>query len=138
MTTAAPRSCAATEAANPAAPNPTTTTSASTSQVCGTVLIVSVPMLPGGPLSTTARAQPHLAWPPASVIVMCPIVVSALAPCQWRSPALMCATSPSLISRCSCSLATMLEPDTTTSSCSQSCVCQPVVQPWLKLTTLQL
>jgi len=33
---------------------------------------------------------------------MCPIVVSALAPCQWRSPDLMCTTSPTLISRFSC------------------------------------
>ena len=41
---------------------------------------------------------------------MCPIVVSALAPCQWRSPALMCTTSPTLISCCSCSVATMEEP----------------------------
>src|SRR4051794_30588871 len=40
MTTSAPRSCALTEAANPAAPNPATMTSASTSQVSGTVLIV--------------------------------------------------------------------------------------------------
>ena len=75
---------------------------------------------------------------PTAVIVMCPIVVSALAPCQWRSPALMCATSPTLISRCSCSVATMPEPEVTTSTWSQSWVCHPVVQPWLKFTTLQL
>jgi hypothetical protein len=31
-----------------------------------------------------------VAWPPTAVIVMWPIVVSALAPCQWRSPALIC------------------------------------------------
>ena len=67
-------------------------------------------------IESTVAAQPHLAWPPASVIVMWPIVVSALAPCQWRSPALICATSPTLISRCSRSLATMPEPDTTISS----------------------
>ena len=39
--------------------------------------------------SEARLAYPHLAWPPTSVIVMWPIVVSALAPCQWRSPALM-------------------------------------------------
>jgi hypothetical protein len=38
--------------------------------------------------------------PPAVVTVICDIVVSALAPCQWRSPALMCTTSPTVISRC--------------------------------------
>jgi len=56
---------------------------------------------------------PHLALLPTSVIVMCPMVVSTLAPCQWRSPALMCATSPTLISRCSCSVATMPAPEVT-------------------------
>src|SRR5437868_10909823 len=50
---------------------------------------------------------------------MCPIVVLALAPCQWRSPALMCTTSPTLISRCSCSVATMPEPEVTTRIWSQ-------------------
>lgn len=34
------------------------------------------------------RLQPQVALPLASVMVMWPIVVSALAPCQWRSPAL--------------------------------------------------
>ena len=33
-------------------------------------------------------AQPQVALPLARVMVMWPIVVSALAPCQWRSPAL--------------------------------------------------
>ena len=32
---------------------------------------------------------PCVAWLPTAVIVMCPIVESALAPCQCRSPALM-------------------------------------------------
>src|SRR6266853_4201625 len=32
--------------------------------------------------SEARLAYPHLAWPPTSVIVMWPIVVSALAPCQ--------------------------------------------------------
>ena len=36
------------------------------------------------------------------------------------------------------SFATMPEPEVTTRIWSQLCVCQPVVQPWLKLTTLQL
>ncbi len=35
-----------------------------------------------------ARNQPQVALPLARVMVMWPIVVSALAPCQWRSPAL--------------------------------------------------
>src|SRR5580704_17020090 len=61
------------------------------------------------------RDYPQVAWPPTEVIVICPIVVLALAPCQWRSPALMCTTSPTLISRCSCSVATMPEPEVTTS-----------------------
>src|SRR4051812_9539984 len=97
------------------------------------------PVPPGGPLSENSGSQPHLAWPPASVIVMWPIVVSALAPCQWRSPALMCATSPILIS-CGVppSAATMPDPEVTTRIWSQVWVCQPVVQPWLKFTTLQL
>ena len=45
---------------------------------------------------------------------------------------------PTLIARCSCSFATMPEPDVTTNTWSQLCVCQPVVQPWLKFTTPQL
>ena len=49
---------------------------------------------------------PQVAWLPTIVIVICPIVVSALAPCQCRSPALICTTSPTLISICSCSFAT--------------------------------
>src|ERR1700730_18366053 len=85
-----------------------------------------------------ARSYPQVALLPTAVIVMCPIVVSALAPCQWRSPALMCTTSPTLISRCSRSFATMPAPEVTTSTWSQSWVCQPVVHPWLKFTTLQL
>ena len=52
-------------------------------------------------------------------MVMSPIVLLALAPCQWRSPALMCTTLPTLISRCSCSVATMPEPEVTTSIRSQ-------------------
>jgi hypothetical protein len=35
-----------------------------------------------------AQNQPQVALPLARVMVMWPIVVSALAPCQWRSPAL--------------------------------------------------
>ena len=91
--------------------------------------------------TTPALAEqnyPCVAWLPTAVIVICPIVVLALAPCQWRSPALICTTSPTLISRCSCSFATMPEPEVTISTWSQLCVCHPVVQPWLKLTTLQL
>jgi hypothetical protein len=38
----------------------------------------------------------------------------------------------------SCSVATMPEPEVTTRIWSQVCVCQPVVHPWLKFTTLQL
>ena len=38
----------------------------------------------------------------------------------------------------SCSVATMPEPEVTTSSWSQLWVCHPVVHPWLKFTTLQL
>src|ERR1700722_16737783 len=85
------------------------------------------------------RGYPHLASPPTAVIVMCPIVELALEPCQCRSPALMCTTSPTLIS-CGVppSVATMPEPEVTTRIWSHVCVCQPVVQPWLKLTTLQL
>jgi hypothetical protein len=49
---------------------------------------------------------PQVAWLPTVVIVICAIVVSALAPCQCRSPALICTTSPTWISRCSCSVAT--------------------------------
>src|ERR1700730_11443777 len=52
-------------------------------------------------------------------MVMCPIVVSAFAPCQWRSPALMCTTSPTLISRRSCSVATVPEPEVTINTWSQ-------------------
>src|SRR5262245_46521684 len=52
--------------------------------------------------------------PPAVVMVMCDIVVFALAPCQCRSPALICTTSPTLISRSSCSVATMPLPPVTT------------------------
>src|SRR5262249_58959667 len=84
------------------------------------------------------QGYPCVARLPTSVIVICPIVVSALAPCQWRSPALMCTTSPTLISRCSCSIATMPDPEVTTRIWSQLCVCHPVVHPWLKFTTLQL
>ena|ERR671925_167800 len=55
-----------------------------------------------------ARADDHLRLSaPGVVMVMCDIVVFALAPCQWRSPALICTTSPTLISRSSCSVATM-------------------------------
>ena len=52
--------------------------------------------------------------PPAVVMVMCDIVVFALAPCQWRSPALICTTSPTVISRSSCSVATTPVPAVTT------------------------
>src|SRR5205823_8116807 len=83
-------------------------------------------------------SYPQVALLPTAVIVICPIVVLALAPCQWRSPALMCTTSPTLISLCSRSFATMPEPEVTTRIWSQLWVGQPVVQPWLKLTTLQL
>jgi hypothetical protein len=38
----------------------------------------------------------------------------------------------------SCSVATMPEPEVTTRIWSQVWVCHPVVQPWLKFTTLQL
>lgn len=37
--------------------------------------------------SEHARGQPQVALPLANVMVMWPIVVSAFAPCQWRSPA---------------------------------------------------
>ena len=53
--------------------------------------------------------------PPAAVTVICDIGESALAPCQWRSPALMCTTSPTVISRSSVSLATIPLPAVTTS-----------------------
>src|SRR5918911_3778088 len=43
---------------------------------------------------------------PAVVMVMCDIAVFGLAPCQWRSPALICTTSPAVTSRSSCSVAT--------------------------------
>ena len=92
-----------------------------------------------GAVKDGVSCQPHFAWPPTAVMVMWPIVVVALAPCQWRSPALMWTTSPTLIS-CGVppSTATMPEPEVTTRIWSQVWVCQPVVQPWLKLTTLQL
>ena len=45
------------------------------------------------------RESQCLDVPPAAVTVMCDIGESGLAPCQWRSPALMCTTSPTLISR---------------------------------------
>src|SRR5439155_775489 len=64
------------------------------------------PARPGGALSG-AMNYPQVALLPTAVIVMCPIVESALAPCQWRSPALMWTTSPTLISRCSRSFATL-------------------------------
>jgi hypothetical protein len=38
----------------------------------------------------------------------------------------------------SCSVATLPEPNVTSNTWSQLCVCHPVVQPWLKFTTLQL
>jgi hypothetical protein len=47
---------------------------------------------------------------PAVVIVMCDIVVFALEPCQCRSPALICTTSPTVTSRSSCSVATTPAP----------------------------
>jgi len=47
-------------------------------------------------------------------------------------------TSPTLIPCCSCSVATIPEPEVTIKIWSQLCVCHPVVQPWLKFTTLQL
>src|SRR5262249_33635952 len=39
-------------------------------------------------LSPLTGVQPQVALPLARVMVIWPIVVSALAPCQWRSPAL--------------------------------------------------
>ena len=63
--------------------------------------------------------------------------VLALAPCQCRSPALMCTTSPTVTSRSSCSVATIPEPEVMTRNWSQLCTCHPVVEPWLKFTTLQ-
>ena len=57
--------------------------------------------------------QPQTALLPTSVIVMWPMVVSALAPCQWRSPALIWATSPTVISDRACSVATMPDPEVT-------------------------
>src|SRR4029434_8972295 len=74
---------------------------------------------------------------PTVVTVICDIGESALAPCQWRSPALMCTTSPTVISRSSFSVATMPRPDVTTKIWSQSWVCHPVVAPSRKFTTLQ-
>ena len=62
------------------------------------------------------RGYPQIASLSTSVTVICPIVVSALAPCQCRSPALICTTSPTLISRCSCSVATIPEPEVTISN----------------------
>jgi hypothetical protein len=66
---------------------------------------------------------------PTNVIVMWPIVVSALAPCQWRSPALICAISPTLISHCSYSVATMPVPEVTIRSDRSHEYANPVVHP---------
>ena len=54
--------------------------------------------------------------PPAAVTVICDSGESALAPCQWRSPALICTTSPTVISRSSVSLATIPRPAVTMSN----------------------
>src|SRR5262245_28411661 len=51
---------------------------------------------------------------PTVVTVICDIGESDFAPCQCRSPALICTTSPTVISRSSLSVATMPLPAVTT------------------------
>src|SRR5205807_574037 len=60
MTTLAPRSWAVTAAATPAAPSPTTMTSASMSQSCGIATLLRRARQPGG--AGRQEAIEHLSW----------------------------------------------------------------------------
>lgn len=61
-----------------------------------------------------------------------------MAPCQWFSPCRTWTTSPTVISCWWLSSATMPMPAVTTSIWSLLWVCQPVPQPFSKLTILLL
>src|SRR5712691_9322268 len=68
MTTLAPRSWAVMEAATPAAPNPTTTTSASTSQFCARATSVRCARQPGGAGRQEAIEHPPRAFAELHII----------------------------------------------------------------------